>query len=106
MIRKNQRLINGLNLLSDQVLIFFSYFAALFTKFFLIERHNGTLVWFSESLYWGVALAYSALLVVVYYFAGLYGSYRFKKQRVRSLLFWLSTASACWRSWHCCIWCV
>ena len=79
MIRKNQRLINGLNLLSDLVLIFFSYFAALFTKFFLIERHNGTLVWFSESLYWGVALAYSALLVVVYYFAGLYGSYRFKK---------------------------
>ena len=69
MIRKNQRLINGLNLLSDLVLIFFSYFAALFTKFFLIERHNGTLVWFSESLYWGVALAYSALLVVVYYFA-------------------------------------
>lgn len=79
MIRKNQRLINGLNLLSDLVLIFFSYFAALFTKFFLIERHNGTLVWFSESLYWGVALAYSTLLVVVYYFAGLYGSYRFKK---------------------------
>ena len=79
MIRKNQRLINGLNRLSDLVLIFFSYFAALFTKFFLIERHNGTLVWFSESLYWGVALAYSALLVVVYYFAGLYGSYRFKK---------------------------
>ena len=79
MIRKNQRLINGLNLLSDLVLIFFSYFAALFTKFFLIERHNGTLVWFSESLYWGVALAYSALLVLVYYFVGLYGSYRFTK---------------------------
>ena len=80
MIRKNQRLINGLNLLSDLALIFLSYFAALFTKYFLIENHSGDLIWFSEPLFWGVALVYSALLVLVYYFAGLYGSYRFKRE--------------------------
>ncbi len=80
MIRKNQRLINGLNLLSDLALIFVSYFAALFTKYFLIENHSGDLIWFSEPLYWSIALVYSALLVLVYYFAGLYGSYRFKRE--------------------------
>ena len=80
MIRKNQRLINGLNLLSDLALIFVSYFAALFTKYFLIENHSGDLIWFSELLYWSIALVYSALLVLVYYFAGLYGSYRFKRE--------------------------
>lgn len=80
MIRKNQRLINGLNLLSDLALIFLSYFAALFTKYFLIENHSGDLIWFSEPFFWCVALVYSALLVLVYYFAGLYGSYRFKRE--------------------------
>ena len=79
MIRKNQRLINGLNLLSDLLLIFTSYFAALLTKFFLFEGHDGPIVWLTKPIYWIVAFAFSALLVMVYYFAGLYGSYRFKR---------------------------
>lgn len=79
MIRKNQRLINGLNLLSDLFLIFMAYFAALLTKFFLLEGHNGPIVWLNAPAYWTVAFAYSALTVLVYYFAGLYGSYRFKQ---------------------------
>ena len=85
MIRKNQRLINGLNLLSDLFLIFAAYFAALFTKFFLLEGHRGTVVWLSEPVYWTVAFAFSALVVLVYYFARLYGSYRFKRMGSEAL---------------------
>lgn len=72
-------MINGLNLLSDLFLIFTAYFAALLTKFILLENHTGTIVWLSEPVYWAVAFAYSALMVLVYYLAGLYGSYRFKQ---------------------------
>lgn len=85
MIRKNQRLINGLNLLSDLFLIFAAYFAALFTKFFLLEGHRGAVIWLSEPVYWVVALVYSALVVLVYYFAGMYGSYRFKRSESEAL---------------------
>ena len=85
MIRKNQRLINGLNLLSDLFLIFTAYFAALFTKFILLENHTGPIIWLSEPVYWAVAFVYSALMVLVYYFAGLYGSYRFKQMGSEAL---------------------
>lgn len=79
MIRKNQRLINGLNLLSDLLLIFGAYFAALFTKFFLLENRTAPIVWINKPLYWVAAFVYSTLLVLVYYFARMYGSYRFKR---------------------------
>ncbi len=79
MIRKNQRLINILNLLSDLLLIFAAYGAALSTKFFLIEGHGGPVVWLTEPAYLLTALVYSAVIVAVYYFMGLYGSFRFKK---------------------------
>lgn len=85
MIRKNQRLVNELNLLSDALLIFAAYFAALFTKYFLIDGHQGALVWIDEPLYWGMALAYSGAIVAVYLFARLYGSYRFKEMGTESL---------------------
>lgn len=85
MIRKNQRLINGLNLLSDLFLVFTAYFAALLTKFILLENHTGPIVWLSEPVYWVVAFAYSTLIVLVYYLAGLYGSYRFKQMGSEAL---------------------
>lgn len=85
MIRKNQRLINGLNLLSDLFLIFGAYFAALFTKFILLENHTGPIVWLNEPAYWAVAFVYGAVTVLVYYFARLYGSYRFKKMESEAL---------------------
>ena len=85
MIRKNQRLINGLNLLSDLFLIFGAYFAALFTKFILLENHTGPIVWLNEPAYWAVAFVYGAVTVLVYYFARLYGSYRFKRMESEAL---------------------
>ena len=89
MIRKNQRLINGLNLLSDLFLIFVAYFASLLTKFFLLEDHSGAIPWLTEPVYWVVAFAYSALIVLVYYFTGLYGSYRFKRMGSEALTIFL-----------------
>ena len=85
MIRKNQRLINGLNLLSDLFLIFGAYFAALFTKFILLENHTGPIVWLNEPADWAVAFVYGAVTVLVYYFARLYGSYRFKRMESEAL---------------------
>ena len=74
-IRKNQRLINGLNLLSDIVLVFFAYFAAFLTRFALMDGQSAV----HWSAHLAVAAAYSTLVVGVYYFAGMYGSYRFKR---------------------------
>ena len=85
MIRKNQRLINSLNLLSDMALIVIAYFAALFTKFFLLEGHKGLVIWVTQPIYWIMAFLYGALMVAVYYFAGLYGSYRFKRMGSEAL---------------------
>lgn len=83
MIRKNQRIINTLNLLSDAGLIFAAYFAALFIRFSLLHGvHN------SPGRGWELAVAavYSVLLVLVYHIARLYGSYRFKQPGDEALL--------------------
>ncbi len=76
MIRKNQRLINILNMISDAVLIFAAYFLASFIRYELLDgvaRLTGVLsdVW--------VAAIFSMAQVFVYYIAQLYGSFRFKQ---------------------------
>lgn len=75
-IRKNQRLINLLNISSDIFLVFISYFAALFVRFVVL---NGALSYVPSVPSILLAAAYSALLIFVYYMARMYGSYRFKE---------------------------
>lgn len=77
MIRKNQKFINCFNMLSDMVLIFAAYFAALAMRFDLLDGKQSLASQHSWT-YVGVAAGYSAVMVIVYYCFRLYGSYRFK----------------------------
>lgn len=78
MIRKNQKLINLFNILSDAVLVFAAYFAALAVRFEVLNGKESILPLHSGA-YVAVAAWYSVLLVVVYLCFRMYGSYRFKE---------------------------
>lgn len=78
MIRKNQKLINLFNILSDAVLVFAAYFAALTVRFDVLNVNEGPLPMYSGA-YVAVAAGYSILLVLVYLCFHMYGSYRFKE---------------------------
>ncbi len=77
MIKRNQKLINILNMLSDGMIIFLSYYIALFIRFVVLGGKSSLLLWkFPYSMY---RLVFSAGAVFVYYALGMYGSFRFKK---------------------------
>lgn len=76
MIKKNQRVINFLNMLSDYLIIFISYYISLFVRFIIFNGHISIALW--EGHYILVPLIYSAFLVLVYRTCRMYGSYRFK----------------------------
>ena len=75
MIRRNQKLINFFNIVSDAGLIFLCYFAALFIRFGLMQGtvHVRDALWHAA-----VAAGYSLVMVLVYCTVRLYGSYRFQ----------------------------
>ena len=75
MIRRNQKLINFFNIVSDAGLIFLAYFAALFIRFGLMRgtAHIRDILWHAA-----VAAGYSLVMVLVYCIARIYGSYRFQ----------------------------
>ena len=77
MIRKNQKLINLFNVLSDGVLVFAACFAALTMRFDVLDGSQSSISAHSE-VYMAVAAGYSILLVIVYCCFHMYGSYRFK----------------------------
>ena len=79
MIRKNQRIINLLNLASDAGLIFIAYFAALIVRFEWMKNAYISVPLYSLR-YACVAGAYSVLMVLIYCVFRMYGSYRFKDQ--------------------------
>ncbi len=75
-IKRNQKTINMLNMLSDACLIFISYFISLFIRFIILDGIITVKLWsFSYSVIIGI---YSVLVVLVYYGMKMYGSYRFK----------------------------
>ncbi len=76
MIKRNQRLINILNMLSDYVLLIFSYYLALFFRFIVLDGKISLILW--RYPYTLVAVIYSLAMVFVYYVMKMYGSYRFK----------------------------
>ena len=77
MIRKNQRIINILNVLLDGILIFLSYLIATGIRFGIMDGVGGlSAVWRLE--YFQVAVVYAAFMVFAYNLAQLYGSFRFK----------------------------
>ena len=75
MIKKNQRIFNFLNLLSDFIILLIAFVLSALIRFNLFPGLNlvrvGTMA--------VVALLYAFILVVMYYLFGIYGSIRFKK---------------------------
>ena len=77
MIRRNQKLLNKLNILTDVLLLFGSYLIAMYLRFEVLNGKRG--VDMMESSYVIMAAAYSISVVFVYYCLGLYSARRLKK---------------------------
>ena len=77
MPRKNQGLINFLNMVTDAVLVFGAYFAAMFFRFTVLDAKKSIAL--SSRPYLMIAAACAVLTVLVYWVLQMYGSYRFKK---------------------------
>ncbi len=80
MIRKNQTLLNIVNMVLDALLIFLAYMVATYIRFDLMLGTAPALQLVWNKKYFEIAAVYSVVLVVVYYAARLYGSYRFQSR--------------------------
>ncbi len=77
MIKKNQSIINLLNMISDGLIIFLSYYISLFIRFVILDGVTYLPLWkYPFSVFIAV---FSCIVVAAYYFLKMYGSYRFKK---------------------------
>ncbi len=76
MIRKNQHIINILNMLSDLFLIFTSYYISLYIRFVAMDGMVSIRLW--RMPYRVVPVVYSVIIVRMYYGFRMYGSFRFK----------------------------
>lgn len=76
--KRNQRIINVLNMISDGVLVFASYYIALFLRFVTFQGYVSIELWSKEYVY--LVAVFSVILIGVYYACKMYGSYRFKQK--------------------------
>ena len=83
MIKKNQNLLNALNLISDGALILLSYLCALWLRFDVLGGR--TSLQFDSPMLVSVIFCYSVLIVLVYYVLGLYGYGRLRRKREEGL---------------------
>ncbi len=77
MIKQNQRVINFLNIASDAVLIFCSFYLALYVRFEFLHGHTSLELFSARYLL--IVAGYSLLVVLIYAALRMYGSYRFKE---------------------------
>ena len=83
MIKRNQRMLNAFNLISDGILIVLSYVAALWLRFDVLRGRES--MQFSSPAVVAAVLIYSMLIVLTYYVLGLYGSGRLRRKREEGL---------------------
>ena len=77
MIKQNQKWLNLMNLLSDAVLTFLSWFIAGWIRFSLMGGHGS--VHFTSQKYILIPLAYCGAIVVFYYMLQVYSSKRYQR---------------------------
>lgn len=88
MIRKNQDILNAVNMILDAILIFASYLLATYIRFDIMYGLAPALQLAWNPVYFRVAALYTAVLVATFYAFRLYGSYRFQSQiRELSVIF-------------------
>ena len=83
MIKRNQRLFNALNLLTDGMIIVLSYFASLWLRFDVLGGERSMVM--TDYRMISVLLGYAAVIVLVYYVLNLYGYNRLKRRREEGL---------------------
>jgi len=84
LIKKNQRIINLLNALSDALLIFAAYFAAIFVRFGVMNGADS--VNMLRAPFVMTAAVYSMALVFVFYMLRMYTTYRVRRRQGEYLL--------------------
>jgi len=83
-IKKNQRLINLFNALSDAGLVFAAYFAAIHLRFGVLGGEDSVNMFRAPFVL--TAAVYSACLVFVFYMLRMYTTYRVRRRRGEYLL--------------------
>ena len=76
MIKRNQGKINILNMLSDGIILFLSYYVSLFIRFGILDGVISLELW--RFPYNMIPVLYSIGIVMFYYAGHMYGSFRFK----------------------------
>ena len=84
MIKKNQRLINLLNALSDAGIVLISYFAAIYLRFAVLGGEDS--VNMLRAPFVAVAALYSFALVFVFYMLRMYNTHRVRRWRGEYML--------------------
>lgn len=78
MIKRNQKLIRALNYLSDSIILFLSYFLAVYLKYIVVDGR--TMVWQASPVFLASLAAYCLLMPLVYYHFRVYGQSRFRDE--------------------------
>ena len=76
MIKRNQKMINILNMVSDGIIIYFSYFISLYIRFKVFDGVISYPLW--SRPFSGFIFVFTIIVVFVYKSLKMYGSYRFK----------------------------
>ena len=84
MIKRNQRLLNALNLISDGALLMFSYAISLWLRFDLLKGRKSMQL--ASPTVLAAVMVFVVLLVVVYYVMGMYSGDRLRRKREEGLL--------------------
>ena len=77
-IKRNQRLLNGFNAMSDAALIFLSYYASIFLRFHLLD--GSVSIDMSDSRFALIAMLYSLAVTFVFYLVGMYSTHRVRRR--------------------------
>ena len=78
MLKKNQSIINSLNMLSDFIVLFIAYFISLYLRFVVFGGKVSLILWRWPFVL--IPFVYSAFMVVAFYGFRMYGSYRFNNR--------------------------
>lgn len=78
MIKRNQKLIRSLNYLSDSIIIFASYFLAVYFKYIVVDKRD--YVWAASPLFTACLVLFCLAMPLIYYHFRVYGQSRFKDE--------------------------
>jgi len=76
MIKRNQGIINLINMISDGILLIIAYYISLYLRFVVLDGTVSIALW--SYPYSAITIIYGIVMVMIYRGIRMYGSYRFK----------------------------